>query len=73
MSCHNLGFDGEICLHIFFLIPLSQTKSCSLMIKKAYVTCITSETENNWLANYKRFYIKKSTTRQTITCPELAT
>ena len=40
------------------------------MTKKAYVTHIRSELENNWLVKHKRFHIKKSTTRQRITCPK---
>ena len=40
--------------------------------KKVYVTRIRSESENNWPVKYKRFHIKKSITRQTITSPKSA-
>ena len=40
--------------------------------KKAYVTSIRSDLENNWPVKHKRFHIKKSVTKQTITCPNSA-
>ena len=40
--------------------------------EKAYLTCIRYESENNWPLKHKRFHIKKSITKQTLTCPKSA-